>query len=149
MTDRVAYRTPATTDPIPLSTAAHNPSPSSGARRGLAAAAGAIGAAFLASLCCMGPLLFVTLGVGAGLASTFEPLRLPLTVLTLILLAVGFYVVYGRKPAQAATAPSGACTQDATCTAPRHRTRDEILLWIAAFVALVFLTFPQWSMLLV
>jgi len=32
-------------------------------------------AAFLGSLCCVGPLLFVTLGVGAGLASTFEPLR--------------------------------------------------------------------------
>lgn len=44
-------------------------------RRSLAAGAGGVGAATLGSLCCIGPLLFVTLGGGAGLASTFEPLR--------------------------------------------------------------------------
>ncbi len=119
------------------------------ARRGLAAAAGAVGAAFLASLCCVGPLLFVTLGVGAGLASTFEPLRPLFTVLTLALLAVGFYVVYGRKPAEADAATGAACTQHGTCAVPRNRTRDKVLLWIAAVVALLFLTFPQWSVLLV
>lgn len=138
---------PTTTGPLSLQTVA--PGTRSRARRGLAAATGAIGAAFLASLCCVGPLLFVTLGVGAGLASTFEPLRPVFTVLTLVLLAVGFYVVYGRKPAETDAAVGAACAQDGTCTVPRSRTRDKILLWIAAVVALVFLTFPQWSVLLV
>lgn len=41
-------------------------------RRGLAASLGAIGAALLASLCCIGPVLLVTLGVGAGLAKLAE-----------------------------------------------------------------------------
>lgn len=119
------------------------------ARRGLLAAAGAIGAAFLASLCCVGPLLFVTLGVGAGLASTFEPLRPALTGLTLVLLAAGFYIVYGRRGAQRQTPESAAgCTPDGTCTVPRDRTRDKVLLWIATALAVVFLTFPQWSLLL-
>src|SRR5688500_18447153 len=101
----------------------------SNARRGLAAAAGAIGAAFLASLCCVGPLVFVTLGVGAGLASTFEPLRPVFTFLTVALLAVGFYVVYGKKPAVAdaasGTATGAACAPDGTCAVPRNRTRDK------------------------
>ena len=118
-------------------------------RRGLAAALGAIGAAFLASLCCVGPLLFVTLGVGAGLASTFEPLRPVFTLLTVALLALGFYVGYGRR-----AAPSGnlddppVCAPDGSCESPRDRTRERALLWAATVVVVVFLTFPQWSVLL-
>ncbi len=119
------------------------------ARRGLLPAAGAIGAAFLASLCCVGPLLFVTLGVGAGLASTFEPLRPAFTGLTLVLLALGFYIVYGRRPALRTTVDSAPdCGPDAICAVPRDRTRDRALLWVATGVAMVFLTFPQWSVLL-
>lgn len=140
--DRTADRTTAPTDSGARSTT----------RRGLAAAAGAIGAAFLASLCCVGPLAFVAFGVGAGLASTFEPLRPVFTVLTVALLAVGFYVVYGKKPAAASTTTGAACAPDGTCAVPRSsrdRTRDKLLLWIAAVVALVFLTFPRWSLLLV
>lgn len=110
-------------------------------RRGLLAALGAIGAAFLASLCCVGPLLFVTLGVGAGLASTFAPLQPLFTVMAVVLLALGFYVVYGRRRAP-------VCAPDGTCTVPRDRTRDKVLLWLAAVVALVFLTFERWSVLL-
>ncbi len=131
---------PTQTAPVPSVLA----TPHSGARRGLAAAAGAIGAAFLASLCCVGPLVFVAFGVGAGLASTFEPLRPLFTFLTVALLAVGFYVVYGKQPAATA-----ACGPDGSCAVSRDRTRDKVLLWVAAVVALVFLTFPQWSVLLV
>lgn len=116
--------------------------PGSGGRRRLAASLAAIGAAFLASLCCIGPVLFVTLGVGAGWASRFEPLRPVFSVLTVGFIAVGFYAVYGRRPA-AATAGSGEVT--GACDVPRGRTRDKILLWIAAVVALVLLTFPRWS----
>lgn len=121
------------------------PAAAPSARRGLAAAAGAIGAAFLASVCCVGPLAFVAFGVGAGLASTFEPLRPVFTFLTVALLAVGFYVVYGKKP----SAGDMTCAPDGTCAVPRDRTRDKVVLWIAAVVALVFLTFPRWSLLLV
>lgn len=115
------------------------------ARRGLAAAAGAVGAAFLASLCCVEPLVFVAFGVGASLASTFEPLRPVFTVLTVALLALGFYVTYGKRPAAA----DAACAPDGTCAVARNRTRDKLLLWIATIVAVAFLTFPRWSVLLV
>lgn len=112
-------------------------------RRSLAASIAAIGVAFLASLCCIGPVLFVILGVGgAGLASRFEPFRPVLTVLTVGLLALGFYSVYARRPPQASAA---SCEVDGTCVVPRSRTRDRILIWIAALFALIILTFPQWS----
>ena len=116
-------------------------------RRGLFASLGAVGTAFLASLCCVGPLLFVTLGVGAGLASTFEPLRPVFTVATVALLAVGFYAVYGKRPS--AVTPGAACGPGETCVIPGNRTRDRVLLWVATVVALLLLTFPQWSLLLV
>jgi len=114
--------------------------------RGITGSLGAIGAALLASLCCIGPVLFVTLGVGAGLASRFEPLRPAFTVMTVALIAVGFYTVYGRRPA-GVDGPS--CSVDGSCVVPRNRSRDKVFLWIATLVALVLLTFPQWSGLLV
>lgn len=109
-------------------------------RKGLWAPLAAVGAAFLGALCCVGPLLFVTFGVGAGLASTFEPLRPLFGVLMVLGLATGFYTVYGRRQfAEARCAPGEACS------VPRSRTRDQVLLWGATLLALVFWTFPTWS----
>lgn len=119
-------------------------------RRGFLASIGAVAAALLASLCCIGPLVFVTLGVGASLASRFEPLRPVFTILTLGLLATGFYSVYGRRVALDPAQESGlSCAPDGTCSVPRKRTKDKALLWAATVVALLLLTFPQWSLLLV
>ena len=114
-------------------------------RRGLAASFAAIGTAFLAALCCIGPVLFVTLGIGAGLASRFEPLRPIFTILTVGLITIGFYTVYGRRPASAV---GESCDAEGACIVPRSRRREKTLLWIATFVALLLLTFPQWSRLL-
>lgn len=112
------------------------------ARRGIIATVGAIGAAFLASLCCIGPLLFVFLGVGAGLASTFEPLRPVFTAITIGLLGIGFYVVYGRK----VSADGATCGPDGSCAVPRARRRDKVILWGATVAAIVLLSFPWWSL---
>ena len=114
--------------------------------KALLASIGGVGAAALASLCCAGPLLFVTLGVGAGLASTFEPLRPVFTVLTVLGLGIGFYTVYGRKPQ---TSAGEACEPGSACAVPRSRTREKVLLWGATIVALVIWSFPTWSILLV
>lgn len=96
---------------------------------------GAVGAAFAASLCCSGPLLYVAFGIGgAGLASTFEPFRPYLIGLTAILLGLGFYSVYGPGPH---CAPDG--------DAARRIRRRKAMLWAGAILALVFVTFPTWS----
>ncbi|MDV3294516.1 MAG: hypothetical protein LOY01_01670 [Brachybacterium paraconglomeratum] len=110
-------------------------------RTTLWAGAGGILAAFLGSLCCMGPLLFVTLGVGAGLASTFAPLRPLFGVLMLGSFAVAFYAVYGRRRR---ALPTGSAA--AACAAPRARRRERVILWLAALLALVLWTFPTWSL---
>ena len=112
-------------------------------RKTLWAAMGGLAAAGLGSLCCIGPILFVTLGVGAGMASTFEPLRPLLGVLMVALLGIGFYTVYGRPAA------AEACGTDGICERPRKRGREKFLLWGAVALALVLWTFPQWSILLV
>ena len=116
---------------------------------------GGLVAAFLGSLCCVGPLVFVTFGVGAGLASTFEPLRPLFGVLMAGFLAAGFWSVYGRRRVPtAASAPGGATSATcdpaygpdvATCAVPARRGRDVVILWAATIVALVFWTFPTWS----
>ena len=116
---------------------------------GIAASAGAVVAALLASLCCVGPVLFVTLGIGAGLASRFEPLRPFFTLLTLGLLALGYHTVYGRKAVTSSADAPPACGPDGACHVPRNRTRDKTLLWVAIALAALLLTFPQWSRLFV
>lgn len=116
-------------------------------RRGLWASLGAVLAALGASLCCVGPLLFVIFGVGAGLASTFEPLRPIFTVLTLAGLAVGFYTVYGRPPGAQAT--DACCAPGDAPVVRRNRTREKIVLWSATVLAILFWSFTYWSTLLV
>lgn len=99
-------------------------------------------AAFGASLCCVGPLLFALLGVGASLASTFEPLRPLFTGVAAIGLGIGFHALYGRASA------ADACAVDGALTRRRSRRREVILLWGAALLALLFWSFPFWSILL-
>src|SRR3989475_8256490 len=58
------------------------------------AATGGIAAAVASALCCAGPLIAVALGLsGAGLATTFEPLRPYFVVATGLALGFGFVVL--------------------------------------------------------
>lgn len=111
-------------------------------RVGRFALLGAVAAAFAASLCCIGPVLFVTVGVGAGLGSSFEPLRPLFTVLGAAALGVGFYAVYGRK-----AQPVG-CGPGEVCALPANRPRNKVILWTATVIALVLWSFNHWSTLL-
>lgn len=111
--------------------------------RGVLAGIGGIAAALLGSLCCVGPLLFVAFGVGAGFGAAFEPLRPLFGVLMLAAFAAGFYTVYGRHAREVACAPGEACA------VPRSRTRDKVTLWTAAILAVALWTFPSWSVWLI
>lgn len=114
--------------------------------------AGGVVAAFLGSLCCMGPLLFVTLGVGAGLASALEPFRPAFGVLMAACLGLAFWTVYGQRlrvvgRGSTPAAPSSAAgAAGAVCAAPMRRRRDVVLLWTATALAVVLWTFPTWSL---
>lgn len=96
---------------------------------------GAIASAVAASACCIGPLMFASLGVGgAGLLVAFEPYRPFFTLATLGLLAIGFYQTYGH--------PSARDIDDCGCEMPRARVAGRRLLWVATALAAIALGFP-------
>jgi len=105
-----------------------------------ASVGGAIVAAFAASLCCLGPLLFAALGLGgAGLLVEFESYRPYFAALTLVLLAAGFYFTYRRpRPVPATAAAGPACD----CELPRANRFGRVLLWVATAVVAGLLGFP-------
>ncbi len=109
------------------------------ARAGMA---GAIGAAIGASLCCVGPVAAALFGLTSLAAlGKYEPLRPALSVLTLVLIAAAFYATYRRRPAN-------DCKPGSLCEAPgmdRFHRLNRVVVWIAAVIALVVLTFPTWS----
>lgn len=105
----------------------------------LATSIGSIVTAFVASLCCVGPLVFAVLGIGgAGLLIKFEPYRPYFTVLTLGVLAAGFYFNY-RKPKAATSVPVGA---DCACEYPNANKTGRMMLWIATILVTGLLGFP-------
>ena len=114
-----------------MSTAPHMvPSPPSDERWSRASMAGAVVAAFLASLCCIGPLLFAAL-------VKFEQYRTHFTVVALLALGAGFYFSY-RKPRVARG-------DDCGCEVPQRRRLGRALLWIATVVVMAIWSFPYFA----
>ena len=104
----------------------------------VAALAGSVIGGVLASVCCLGPLVFALLGIcGAALAHRFEPLRPYLLVLTYALLAAAFYLTY--RPRKAACAPGEACEM------PQANRVGKVTLWVAALVVVLTTSFPLYS----
>lgn len=102
------------------------------------ALAGSVIGGILASLCCIGPLVFALLGIsGAAFAQRFEPLRPYFLVVTYALLGGAFYFTY--RPSQAACGPGAACEM------PRTNRLGKAMLWVAAVIVLLATTFPTYS----
>lgn len=96
---------------------------------------GAVVAAFLASLCCIGPLLFAVLGVSAfGAASVFESVRPYLIGGAVLLLSVAFYWTYFRRSAE--------CAPGEACATKMIRRASRLGLWIASLAVLGFAMMP-------
>ena len=103
-------------------------------------------AAFLASVCCIGPLLFAALGAGVGatgaLASTagflkaLLPYRDVFVGLTMLLLGLSFYQVYWK--------PSSMCGNESECAVRSASGLNRIWLWIITALALVLVLAPYW-----
>lgn len=99
---------------------------------------GAVAAAIGSALCCAGPLVAVTLGVsGAGLSSTFEPLRPYFLGTTGLFLFGGFYLLDREE--------KKACDPLKLCASQSVRRRMKTMLWVATAVAAVAATYPTWS----
>lgn len=100
----------------------------------------AIVAAFVSSLCCIGPLVLAALGLGgAGLLVKLEAYRPYLAAVTLGLLGAGFYLTYRRRrPAGTSASGSPACD----CVVPKAHRFGRIALGVATVVVAALLAFP-------
>lgn len=103
-------------------------------KRGLFAAGGVIGA-LLASTCCIGPLLLLSLGVSGawiGTLTALAPYQPLFLLLTFGFLAAGFWTVYHK--------PKVACEEDSYCASPTSDRVLKIALWGATLLALAALS---------
>jgi copper chaperone CopZ len=95
--------------------------------------AGGVLAAIVASLCCLGPFLALSLGLGSFAAATFFAQWRPLfLLLTFVLLGVAWLIAYRR--------PRSDCG-DATCARRPGRVM-RISLGVGTLIAIVAATYP-------
>ncbi|MBI2118479.1 MAG: cation transporter [Elusimicrobia bacterium] len=100
-------------------------------------AIGAVLSSALASVCCLGPIVLVGLGIGgAGLAAGLSQYRHFFLCLTTVLLGIAFYLTYRKRKV---TCEDGRCELESG-SKPMKR-----VLWIVTVAALGFATFPHWS----
>ena len=94
---------------------------------------GAIIAAIAASLCCLGPALLGAMsiaGIGIGGLHKYRPL---FVVLSLVLVSIGFFLVYGKK--------KDTC-EDGTCHPKNTSKMNKVILWLATLAVAFFIAYP-------
>ncbi len=108
----------------------------SGVRTGMTALGGLFGA-LLASTCCLGPLVLLSLGISGAWISNLTalaPYQPYFVALTLIFLAGGFYLVYGK--------PKADCAEGSYCATKASDRIVKAALWAATALIAVALAFP-------
>lgn len=95
---------------------------------------GGIFAGLAASLCCIGPLLSLSLGLGSfAAAAWFAHWRLALLIVTFALLGLAWWLTYRR--------PTIDCA-DGTCARPPGKAA-RVSLWIGTLIALGAAVYPS------
>lgn len=116
-----------------------DPTDSNQPRSGWFATGGVLGA-ILASTCCIGPLVLVSLGVSGawiGNLTALEPYKPYFIAATLVLLGLGFWQVYfRRKP---------ACEEGSYCARPQSSLITKAALWIATILIALAATIDLWA----
>ncbi|MBN9413634.1 MAG: mercury transporter MerT [Candidatus Paracaedimonas acanthamoebae] len=95
-----------------------------------------LGSSFLASLCCIGPLLAVVLGVGGAWASYsafFAPYRPYMITLMGLSLCYSFYTLYLKSP---------ACEVENGCVHSRALSIQRLIFWIIAALSIALIALP-------
>lgn len=96
-------------------------------------------AAIGASICCVGPLVLLALGIsGAWISSltALEPYRPIFIGLTLLFLGLAFYRLYLAQP---------VCTPGSACANPRMLKRQRLTFWIVAILVLGLIAVPWFA----
>jgi len=98
---------------------------------------GAVAAAVGASVCCLGPLLLLSAGVGGawiGNLTAMGRYRSYWMAAVLVFLGLAFFRVY-RRPKEVACAPGSTCSSDAG-------RRNKIIVWIVTVLVLGLFALP-------
>ncbi len=106
-------------------------------------AAGGVAGAFLASACCIGPLVLLTLGISGawiGNLTALEPYKPIFAVIALGFIGAGFRHVYFRQPT--------VCEPGSYCAQPNAARITKTLLWASLALVLAALTIDWWAPLL-
>lgn len=99
----------------------------------------AIIAATGASLCCIGPLVLLGLGIGGTWISTLtalEPYRPIFIGITLVFLFMAFRKLY-LLPRQ--------CAPEDACAMPATLRNQRIIFWVVTVLLIALLTFPYYG----
>ena len=95
---------------------------------------GGIGAAFTASLCCIGPVVFIALGLGSfAAAGIFETLRPGFALVAVIALGFAWRQALRKRP----------CVDDQCEVSARPRNSQIVLLSLVSVLATGFLSYPS------
>ena len=108
-------------------------------RVGLLAAGGSVLTAVVASACCWLPLLLILFGLSAGgVSAWFAAWRPVFLVVAVVLLGLGFYLVYVRK---------AVCEPGSTCAVPNRKLMrfNRGMIWVATVFVVAFAFFPSYA----
>ena len=95
-------------------------------------------AAIVASVCCLGPLVLVTVGISGAWISNlvaFEPYRPYAIAVALVCMVFAYRKIY------AAPAPE-ACEPGTLCAVPETRRVYRVMFWVVSAIVVVALIFP-------
>ena len=93
-------------------------------------------AAILASTCCLGPLVLITLGFSGawiGNLTVLEPYRPTFIGAALVAMFFAWRTIYRREQ---------ACKPGEVCAIPQVQTAYRFIFWIVAMLVLIALGFP-------
>ena len=105
---------------------------------------GAALAAIVASACCLGPFILVSVGISGawiGNLAALEPFRPYVLGLALVCMGFAYQRIYRAPSAE-------ACEAGAVCAAPRARTTYKVIFWVVSALVLVAFGFPYAARLL-
>ena len=99
---------------------------------------GAVFAAIGASICCVSPFLFLSLGIGVAWISTLmamEPIRPFFIILALVFIILGYRKLYW-------TPFRFGCEKSANCAISNAQRTQHLVFWLGSSLILMLLAFP-------
>ena len=100
---------------------------------------GAVLAAIGASVCCVAPLLLLSLGIGGAWISTLtsmEAVRPFFIILTLVFIGLGYRKLYLLPD---------SCEEGEACTSAEVKQKQQLIFWVGSGLVLLLLAFPWYA----